>query len=98
MENIRLENIASLFGYNSSYLGKMFSLKLGESFNSYVDKVRIENSKELLMQKSLRIYEIAEKVGYQNTDYFYMKFKKNTGITPAEYRKKYVTPNYNKDL
>ncbi|WFR58871.1 response regulator transcription factor [Anaerocolumna sp. AGMB13025] len=93
MDNIRLENIASLFGYNSSYLGKIFSLKLGESFNSYIDKVRIENSKELLKQKSLKIYEIAEKVGYQNTDYFYMKFKKNTGITPAEYRRKNVTPN-----
>ncbi len=89
MENIRLENIASLFGYNSSYLGKIFNLKIGESFNSYVDKIRIESSKELLKQKALKIYEIAEKVGYQNTDYFYMKFKKNTGLTPAEYRKRY---------
>ncbi len=93
MENIRLDNIASLFGYNSSYLGKIFNLKMGESFNSYVDKVRIENSKELLLKRSLKIYEIAEKVGYQNTDYFFMKFKKNTGITPAEYRKQYIIPD-----
>lgn len=87
-ENIKLENIASLFGYNSSYLGKIFNLKTGESFNSYVDTIRIENSKKLLQQDSLKIYEIAEKVGYQNVDYFYMKFKKCTGLSPAEYRKK----------
>ena len=70
MNNIKLEAIAPLFGYNSSYLGKIFNKKMGISFNSYVDSVRIEESKKLLEHESLKVYEIAERVGYQNVDYF----------------------------
>lgn len=88
MNNIKLETIAPLFGYNSSYLGKIFNKKTGISFNAYVDNIRIEHSKYLLEHESLKVYEIAEKVGYQNVDYFHMKFKKYMGMSPAEYRKK----------
>ncbi len=87
--NIKLESIAPLFGYNSAYLGKIFNKHFGESFNSYVDNRRIEQSKELLKEKNMKVYEIAEAVGYKNVDYFYKKFKKYVGISPAEYRKKY---------
>jgi len=87
-DNMKLESIAPLFGYNSSYLGKIFNQRMGENFNSYVDHVRINHSKKLLLQKNLKIYEIAEKVGYNNVDYFHKKFKKYTGESPAEFRKK----------
>ncbi len=87
-DNIKLETIAPLFGYNSSYLGKIFNKKMGESFNSYIDHVRINHSKDLLLQKSLKVYEIAEHVGYKNVDYFHKKFKKYVGESPAEFRKK----------
>lgn len=87
--NITLENIAPLFGYNSSYLGKIFSKKMGENFNSYVDHIRINRSKELLLlNDDLKIYTIAERVGYRNVDYFHIKFKKYVGQSPAEFRKK----------
>lgn len=85
--NIKLESIAAIFGYNSAYLGKIFSKKLGESFNSYVDKVRVNHAKELLLENRLKVYEIAEQVGYKNVDYFHKKFKKYVGKSPAEYRK-----------
>ncbi len=88
MGNIKLETLAPLFGYNSSYLGKIFNKRIGVSFNAYVDSVRIEESKKLLEHESLKVYEIAERVGYQNVDYFHMKFKKYTNMSPAEYRKK----------
>ena len=86
--NITLENIAPLFGYNSSYLGKIFSKKMGENFNSYVDHIRIERSKELLLNEDMKVYTIAETVGYRNVDYFHIKFKKYVGQSPAEFRKK----------
>ena len=85
--NIKLESIAPLFGYNSAYLGKIFNKTVGESFNSYVDNKRIEHSLELLKENRLKVYEIAEQVGYKNVDYFHKKFKKYVGISPAEYRK-----------
>ncbi len=85
--NLTLEAIAPLFGYNSSYLGKIFSKKVGENFNSYLDHVRIEHSKELLLGNDMKVYEIAEKVGYRNVDYFHIKFKRQVGMTPAEFRR-----------
>lgn len=88
--NITLENIAPLFGYNSSYLGKIFSKKLGTNFNSYLDNVRVDHAKEILLGTKIQVYKVAEMVGYKNVDYFHIKFKKNTGISPAEYRKQNV--------
>ena len=88
--NIKLELIASLFGYNSAYLGKIFNKSVGESFNSYVDQVRIKRAIELLMENKMKVYEIAERVGYKNVDYFHKKFKKYVGVSPAEYRNSHV--------
>ena len=88
--NIKLESIAPLFGYNSAYLGKIFTKSTGESFNSYIDRKRIDQSKELLKENNLKVYDVAEQVGYKNVDYFHKKFKKYVGISPAEYRKNIV--------
>lgn len=86
-ENLKLETIAPLFGYNSSYLGKIFSKKLGVNFNAYIDQVRVNEAKKLLEQDQMKVYEIAKQVGYSNVDYFHKKFKKYVGTSPAEYRK-----------
>lgn len=85
--NITLENIAPLFGYNSSYLGKIFNKKLGVNFNSYLDSVRVERAKDILLSTKNQVYKVAEMVGYKNVDYFHIKFKKHTGMSPAEFRK-----------
>ncbi len=85
--NITLEGIAPLFGYNHSYLGKIFRKKLGCSFNSYVDQVRIEKAKELLLLDDTKVYTVSEKVGYKNVDYFHVKFRKYVNQSPAEFRK-----------
>ena len=87
-ENIKLETIAPLFGYNSSYLGKIFTKKVGKGFNTYLDEVRIDHSKSLLTSDKLKVYQIAEQVGYKNVDYFHKKFKKYVGESPVEYRKR----------
>ena len=86
-KNLKLETIASSFGYNSAYLGKVFKTKTGESFNSYLDRVRIEKAKELLRDQDLKVYEISKRVGYANIDYFYFKFHKYLSESPMEYRK-----------
>jgi len=86
-DNLKIETIAPLFGYNCSYFGKLFSKKYNENFNTYLDRVRIEKSKLLLLQDNLKVYEVAEKSGYRNVDYFHKKFRKYVGETPAEFRK-----------
>jgi two-component system response regulator YesN len=86
-ENLKLESLAEVFNYNSAYLGKLFKNTTGESFNTYLDKVRIEKAKQLLEQ-GMKVYEVAEKVGFTNVDYFHSKFKKYVGSSPSGYRKK----------
>lgn len=85
--NLKLEMIAALFGYNPSYLGKVFTKTTGASFNTYVDEVRVNKALDLLKEKDLKVYEVSEKVGYKNVDYFHKKFRKYVGKSPAEYRK-----------
>lgn len=88
MNDLKLEFIAPLFGYSSSYLGKLFSQKEGINFNAYLDQVRINEAKKLLKNPNLKVYEIAAKVGYKDVNYFYIKFRKNTGTSPADYRQR----------
>ena len=87
-QRLSLEILAPIFGYNSSYLGKLFRKTTGIGFNAYLDQVRIGAAKQLLVQENLKNYEIAGKVGYRGVDYFHKKFKKYTGTTPAEYRRR----------
>ncbi len=84
-QNLRLESLAVVFNYNSAYLGKLFKNYTGEYFNTYLDKVRIENGK-ILLQKGLKVYEVAKKIGYADVDYFHRKFKKYEGVSPSAYR------------
>ncbi len=85
-KSLKLETLAPLFGYSSSYLGKLFARKTGESFNTYLDRVRIRHAASMIARGNLHIYEISERVGYRNVDYFYKKFRKYTNMTPLEYR------------
>lgn len=84
-DNLKLELLAEIFNYNSAYLGKMFKTHTGESFNHFLDQVRLEQAKSLLAQ-GMKVHKVASQVGYANVDYFHSKFKKYTGISPSAYR------------
>lgn len=85
-QDLKLENVASKYNYNASYLGKAFHEYTGEYFNSYLEKIRLEKAKGLLKNHSLSNNEIAIRVGYKNIEYFYRKFKNYTGKSPNQYR------------
>lgn len=85
-DDIKLKKLAPKFGYNSSYLGKIFAKKMDISFNDFLHKVRIEEAKKLLLNSTYRIYEIATLLGYKNVDYFHLRFKQFENTTPNEYR------------
>jgi two-component system response regulator YesN len=76
-------------------LGKLFSRKVGDSFNAYVDKVRIRYATEQLKSSKKKVYEIAEEAGYCNVDYFHKKFRKYVGVSPAKYRRENCPPQEN---
>jgi two-component system response regulator YesN len=85
-EKLTLETLAGTFNYSSGYLGRLFKKYAGESFNTYVDKIRIQKAKELLGQ-GMKVYEVAKHIGYSNVDYFHSKFRKYAGISPSCFRK-----------
>lgn len=84
-KDLKLESLSKIFCYNSSYLGRIFRTCTGESFNSYLDHVRIRKAKEMLGEGKYKVYEISQKVGYKNIDYFYRKFKYYVGQRPKDY-------------
>lgn len=85
VQDLKLEEIAKIFNYNSAYLGKVFKKITGDSFNSVLNSIRIDNAKRLLLETDLKVYQISEQVGYSNTDYFYTKFRKYVGVSPKDF-------------
>ena len=87
-EDLRLETLGQLFYYNCAYLGKRFKEYTGKNFHTYLDMLRIDAAKKMLQNTDMKVYEISAAVGYANADYFYSKFKKNTGKSPLVFRRK----------
>lgn len=85
-ENISLKGIAARFYMNPVYLGQLFRKTYGVYFNEFLLKLRVQEAKRLLRQTDLRIYEIAERVGFGSSDYFVTQFEKMVHATPTEYR------------
>lgn len=85
--NLTLQDISNALNYSYAYLGKKFRAEEKVSYRTYLDSVRIEQAKKMLESQNYLIYEIAEKVGYNNSDYFYKKFKTIVGMSPSDYQK-----------
>lgn len=84
--DISLELVASKVKMNPSYFSILFKEEVGTTFIKYVTNIRIEKAKERLKQGK-SIHDVSEEVGYINHRYFSELFKKNTGLTPGQYRK-----------
>ena len=87
-KNLKLKDMAELLYINPAYLGQLFKKETGMHFSHYVNEQRLENAKKLLVKTDLPIYQIAERVGYKNVDYFICKFKETENCTPLEYKNK----------
>lgn len=88
--NITLKNIATKFHFNCAYLGQKFKYHEKMTFNEYLLRLRMERAKSLLKNTEMKIYEIANVVGYTEMDWFYKKFKDYTGVSANEYRKRLI--------
>lgn len=86
-QNITLKDLAKKYYMNAAYLGQLFRKQYGEAFKDYLNRVRIEKAKELLIHTDYKIYEIADETGYKDVDYFINKFISLNGCTPTKYRK-----------
>ncbi|REK75147.1 response regulator [Paenibacillus paeoniae] len=87
--NIKLMDLAKAVGYSESYLSVLYKKETGETIMDSITRYRLKKAKELLKDKTLKIYEISEAVGYTDSNYFGKFFRKIEGIYPQEYRKIY---------
>ncbi|HHW32037.1 MAG TPA: AraC family transcriptional regulator [Clostridiaceae bacterium] len=87
--DISLGDIAKYVFLSPSYFTRAFKEEMGTSPINYLLKVRIERSKELLVESDEKVGEIALSVGFSNQQRFNELFKKHTGMTPLKYRKTY---------
>ena len=85
-KDLNLTEIARYLQLSESYTSRIFNREMGMNIPAYVNQVRLERAKELLRHSPQKIYEIALDVGYLSTTAFHVAFKKQTGLTPAEYR------------
>ncbi|QUI22256.1 helix-turn-helix domain-containing protein [Vallitalea pronyensis] len=81
------KSLASYYGYNHDYLGKLFKGAMKKSISTYINELRIEKGKELLIHSDLTVENIAELIGYSDVYYFSKKMKAMTGMSPTDWRR-----------
>lgn len=85
-EDLGLENLAQFLNVSVPYLTVLLKQETGHNFGTHILTIRMEKAKELLKTTDDSILEISEKVGYSSSQYFAVRFKKFTGISPGAYR------------
>lgn len=86
-QRLTLQNTAAVFSISSNYLSQLFKKHTEIGFNEYIAQRKIEEAKKLLKQGDLKIYEIADRLGFENAFYFSRVFKKVAGVSPSEFLK-----------
>ncbi len=85
-ENLTLAVLSELFYVSPVYLSRLFKRKTGTNFVEYLTALRMEKAKIFLADSNLKVYNVAEMVGYENPRYFARLFRESTGYVPQEYR------------
>jgi len=85
-EDLSLANIAKVVNVSANYFSTLFKQATGLNFADYVARVRVEKTKNLLLNPNLRISEIAFEVGFQSLSQFNRSFRRVAGVSPKEYR------------
>ncbi|MBR2188248.1 MAG: response regulator [Eubacterium sp.] len=88
-EELRLEDVSSYVGFNTTYLSSLFKKETGKNFTDYLTELRVAKAKELLCAEELSVQDVCERVGYRDIKYFSRLFKRSAGISPSDYRKLY---------
>ncbi|MBO5302928.1 MAG: response regulator [Lachnospiraceae bacterium] len=86
MEKISLKSLGEMFFINNVYLGQIYKKKYGIVFREYLNLLRMKKAEELLISTDMRIYTIAETVGFGKVEYFINKFVQMNHMTPNQYR------------
>lgn len=82
-----LAEVAAHVHLNPSYFSNLFKKETGESVTGYIQNLRVQKAKLLLKSTDMKIFEISEATGFNDSNYFTHMFNKIAGVSPKEYRK-----------
>ena len=89
-QKISLQEVADAVAMSKTYLAHLFKQETGETIWGYLIDIRMKHARELLLNSNLKSYEIAHKVGYENSIRFSRLFKDTYGLNPVEYKKRLI--------
>ena len=81
-----LQYIAEKTGKTVNYISAVYKNEVGKNVNEEIISYRMEKAKRLVAQGNMKMYKIAECIGYADSSYFAKLFKRYTGLSPARYR------------
>lgn len=87
-DDISMQDAANAMNYSDAYFCKLFKQCFGKSFTTYLMEYRVNEARKLLHQPTVNVREVSRAVGYLDSNYFAKVFKRVTGLSPSEYRKK----------
>ena len=82
---LQLNEVAEVFGLSPAYLSVLFKKSTDTGFAEYVYTKKIDKAKEMLLSGDMKIYEVADSLGFESAYYFSKVFKKVDGHSPREY-------------
>lgn len=86
-DEITLNSTSNYLNISKNYFSTLYKQETGENFVDFIIKEKVNKAKELLVEENLRVYEVAEKLGYLDKSHFSKLFKKVVGVTPQDYKK-----------
>lgn len=96
-QKLNLSDLARRFYLSYSYLSLLFKRETGVNITEYLNHLRISRAKQLLADPGIKVYEIGSMVGIEDSHYFARIFKKQTGVSPSQYREQLHKPTDRKD-
>ena len=84
-EKLSLNEVAAVFGISPNYLSQLFGKYNDSGFSEYINLCKVNEAKHLLDEGNLKIYEVAERLGFESSFYFSKVFKKIEGVSPTDY-------------
>jgi two-component system response regulator YesN len=84
-QKLSLNEVATIYGISPNYLSALFKKYNSCGYSEYITEQKIAKAKRMLTEDNLKVYEVADALGFESAFYFSKVFKKVTGISPSEY-------------
>ena len=84
-QKLNLNDVAAIYGISPNYLSSLFKKYNSCGYSEYITERKIAEAKRMMQEGNVKIYEVADALGFESAFYFSKVFKKVEGITPTEY-------------